>query len=54
MQWLARYKYRFTLDTRMGNSEHPLEYRRDVTQQKLAKWLAVISDSENTTPAWNR
>jgi hypothetical protein len=27
-----------------------LEYRRDVTQQKLAKELAVIADNENTTP----
>jgi hypothetical protein len=27
-----------------------LEYRRDVTQQKLAKELAVIADNENTIP----
>lgn len=34
----------------MRISELLLEYRRDVTQQKLAKELAVIADNESTTP----
>src|SRR5574344_1113855 len=34
----------------MRISELLLEYRRDVTQQKLAKELSSISDNENTTP----
>ena len=50
VQWLARYKYRFTPDNCMRISELLLEYRRDVTQQKLAKELGVIADNEKTTP----
>ena len=34
----------------MKISELLLEYRRDVTQQKLAKELGAIADNENTTP----
>jgi hypothetical protein len=34
----------------MRISELLLEYRRDVTQQKLAKELDIIADNENTTP----
>jgi hypothetical protein len=34
----------------MRISELLLEYRRDVTQQKLAKELSAIADNENTAP----
>ena len=34
----------------MRISDLLLEYRRDVTQQKLAKELSAIADNENTTP----